>query len=152
LEILNLEEENELDQEVEEEEKPVVFGKVVFITERLFNHGYAGVLRMEIPGRSSDRVIWFKPNDKKVPLMAIDKEYAPKEFLMNPELFTTTFFTACIRKWPANASSPFGKITGKLGQMGELPIETEALLTDAGVVWDEFPENVAQDLPTLVRH
>jgi VacB/RNase II family 3'-5' exoribonuclease len=31
--------------------------------------------------------------------------------------------------------------------MGELPIETEALLTDAGVTWSEFAEDVLQDLP-----
>jgi protein SSD1 len=132
------------------EEEPKRFGKVVYIMERLVNHGYAGILRMEIPGRSSDRVIWFKPNDKAVPLIAIDKELAPKEFLMNPSEFENTIFTASIRKWPPTANSPYGNITGKLGQMGEIPVETDALLEDAGVYWDDFSEDVLNDLPSLV--
>jgi hypothetical protein len=35
--------------------------------------------------------------------------------------------------------------------MGDIPIETEALLVDAGVTWNEFPEDVLDDLPRTVR-
>ena len=86
-----------------------------------------------------------------MPFMTIDRELAPKEFLDNPKAFEKTFFTACIRKWNAKSNMPFGVVTGKLGQMGELPVETEALLVDAGVTWSDFDEKVLEDLPPTVR-
>jgi exoribonuclease R len=82
----------------------------------------------------------------------IDREIAPKEFLDTPEAFDKTYFTASIKRWNASHSHPSGFVTGKLGQMGEIPIETEALLVDAGVTWSEFAEDVLEDLPATVRY
>ena len=80
----------------------------------------------------------------------ISREIAPKEFLENPDKFSKTFFTATIINWSAHSRLPLGFVTGKLGQMGELPIETQALLADAGVNWSDFDDKVLNDLPKTV--
>ena len=79
--------------------------------------------------------------------MAIPLEHAPKEFLQTPDAFSEVLFRAHVRKWQATSQHPFGVVTGTIGQMGEIPIETEALLCDAGIDWEEFPDEVLECLP-----
>ncbi|KAJ3033238.1 hypothetical protein HDV00_006560 [Rhizophlyctis rosea] len=166
----DMDEGSEEEEEVEEEgeaaggddddpEGPVedrIFGKVVYILERRPDQSYAGTLQFDSPAnkssprpdaRQSAKIIWFKPTDKRVPLMAIPIEHAPKDFLAHPEAFEDILFRAHVRKWQATSQHPFGVITGTIGQMGEIPIETEALLCDAGIDWDDFPEEVLECLP-----
>lgn len=68
-----------------------------------------------------------------------------------PARFKWRIWASSIKLWNACHSHPSGTVTGKLGQMGDIPIETEALLVDAGVTWNEFPEDVLDDLPRTVR-
>ena len=85
-----------------------------------------------------------------MPFFVVSREIAPKEFLENPEDFSKTFFTASITNWNAHSRLPLAQVTGKLGQMGELPIETQALLADAGVTWNDFDDVILKDLPATV--
>lgn len=117
---------------------------------RTFNHNVAGTLQIENFGAQDPKKIWFKPVDKRMPFFVVSREIAPKEFLESPEDFGRTFFTASIIKWSAHSRLPLAQVTGKLGQMGELPIETQALLADAGVTWNDFDDSVLNDLPPTV--
>lgn len=85
-----------------------------------------------------------------MPFFVVSREIAPKEFLESPEDYSRTFFTASITNWSAHSRLPLAQVTGKLGQMGELPIETQALLADAGVSWGDFEDSVLSDLPSTV--
>ncbi|KAJ3162413.1 hypothetical protein HDU86_004893 [Geranomyces michiganensis] len=147
------------DQALKEEKR--IYGKVVHILERRVDQNFAGTLGFDMPnGQSRDRastggrdrapkILWFKPTDKRAPLMAIPVEDVPKEFLQDPAAYSEILFKANVRKWSAASQYPFGIVTGTLGQMGEISVESAALLTDAGVVWDEFSDEVLACLPAL---
>ncbi|KAJ3280299.1 hypothetical protein HK104_000770 [Borealophlyctis nickersoniae] len=153
-----VEEEREEDEEESAEDR--VFGRVVYILERKAQQSYAGTLMMDSPaggrrdtptktrrGRDAPKIVWFKPTDKRVPLLAIPIEHAPKDWLAKPQAFENVLYRAMVRKWQATSNHPFGVVTGVIGQMGEIPIETDALLCDAGIDWDEFSEDVDECLP-----
>lgn len=44
------------------------------------------------------KIIWFKPTDKRVPLIAIPTEQAPADFIQNPEAYNNRLFVACIKR------------------------------------------------------
>jgi protein SSD1 len=46
------------------------------------------------------RIVWFKPTDKRVPLIAIPTEQAPADFIDNSEAYTERLFVATIKRWP----------------------------------------------------
>ncbi|KAI8922348.1 hypothetical protein DFJ77DRAFT_495624 [Powellomyces hirtus] len=140
-------------------EEKRVYGKVVYIMERKPDQAFAGTLGFDLPnGQSRERtltrgqdrpprILWFKPTDRRAPLIAIPVEDAPRDFLSDPAAFGNILFKATVRKWPAKEQYPLGAVTGTLGQMGEISIESAALLVDAGVVWDEFSDEVLACLP-----
>lgn len=45
---------------------------------------------------SQPRIIWFKPTDKRVPLIAIPVEQAPPGFIENSESFENRLFLVCL--------------------------------------------------------
>ena len=113
------------DEEVNDETKPMYAGHVVAVVERmpgqLFS-GQLGVLRpssaatkekqeLERREREGDRprkdeaverpkIVWFKPTDKRVPLIAIPTEQAPVDFMDNPDAYADRLFVATIKRWP----------------------------------------------------
>ncbi|KAJ3308022.1 hypothetical protein HDU76_004173 [Blyttiomyces sp. JEL0837] len=156
------------DEEKVEEEKVLldenskgfkVFGKVVFIMDRRENLMFSGTLTVENPLSQSTvlsrdgpvdasvRSIWFRPSDKRVPFFVVNVEDAPEEFLKNPKLGTELLWKASIRKWPIQAQYPYGIVHGKVGLIGNIAVETQALLLDCGIIWDEFGEEVIDCLP-----
>jgi exoribonuclease R len=44
---------------------------------------------------SVPRIIWFKPTDKRVPLIAIPVEQAPPGFIENSDEFENRLFLVC---------------------------------------------------------
>ncbi|KND02723.1 VacB and RNase II family 3'-5' exoribonuclease [Spizellomyces punctatus DAOM BR117] len=136
-----------------------VYGKVVYISERRQDRSFAGTLQFDSPisqmrDRHANRdrppkIVWFKPSDKRVALLAIPIEHAPKDFLQDPVAYQNILFKAAVLRWPASSQHPFGVVTGTLGQMGEISIETDALLVDAGVTWDAFSDEVLACLPPV---
>lgn len=46
------------------------------------------------------KIVWFKPTDKRVPLIAISTEQAPNDFLDNADHYANVLFCACIKRWP----------------------------------------------------
>lgn len=51
-------------------------------------------------GDSRPKIVWFKPTDKRVPLIAIPTEQAPEDFIENPDTYGNRLFVATIKRWP----------------------------------------------------
>ncbi|ORY21371.1 hypothetical protein BCR39DRAFT_64105 [Naematelia encephala] len=162
------------DEEVNDETKPAYAGHVVAVVERmpgqLFS-GQLGVLRpssaatkekqeLERRDREGDRarphepearpkIVWFKPTDKRVPLIAIPTEQAPGDFVDNPDAYVDRLFVATIKRWPITSLHPFGTLVEELGPIGDCEVETSALLKDCNFPTEEFGEMALKCLPPL---
>jgi len=93
------------------------------------------------------KIVWFKPTDKRVPLIAIPTEQAPSDFVENHNQYAQQLFVACIKRWPITSLHPFGTLVTQIGEIGGIEVETEALLKDNNVISEEFSENVMKCLP-----
>ena len=110
---------------VTDEVKPQFAGHVVAVVERMPGQLFSGTLGLLRPSsaatkekqeaerreREGDRgdeprrgpierpkIVWFKPTDKRVPLIAIPTEQAPADFIQNPEVYANRLFVACIKR------------------------------------------------------
>ena len=156
------------EEEISDEAKPLYAGHVVAVIERVAGQMFSGTLGLLRPssqatkekqeaerqardgghGRSQDRqqdkpkIVWFKPTDKRVPLIAIPTEQAPRDFVDKHQDYANRIFVACIKRWPITSLHPFGTLVEQLGEMGDLRVETDALLRDNNFASDEFSEAV----------
>ncbi len=110
---------------VTDEIKPQFAGHVVAVVERMPGQLFSGTLGLLRPSsaatkekqeaerreREGDRadenkrtvierpkIVWFKPTDKRVPLIAIPTEQAPPDFVQNSENYADKLFVACIKR------------------------------------------------------
>ena len=109
---------------VTDEVKPQFAGHVVAVVERMPGQLFSGTLGLLRPSsaatkekqeaerreREGDRgdeprrpierpkIVWFKPTDKRVPLIAIPTEQAPPDFVQNSEAYANKLFVACIKR------------------------------------------------------
>ncbi|KAF8934813.1 hypothetical protein BGZ47_010198 [Haplosporangium gracile] len=148
-----------------DEIKPKYCGRVVSIVERSISQMFSGTLTLQRPSGSSKkndrkkqdeedqkgqpRIVWFKPTDKRVPLIAIPIDQAPKDFVDNHVHYVHKLFVATIKRWPLSSLHPFGQLERELGDIGNIEIETEALLADNNVTTTAFGEKVEKCLPEL---
>ncbi|BFZ56013.1 Translational repressor [Savitreella phatthalungensis] len=156
------------EEEVSDTQKPAYAGHIVAVVERTPGQMFSGTLGLlrpssaatkekqdaerrerEGPGatareRNQERpkIVWFKPTDKRVPLIAIPTEQAPRDFVENHENYKNRIFVASIKRWPITSLHPFGTLTEELGNMGDVAVETEALLRDSSFLTETFPSNV----------
>ncbi|QRV72666.1 hypothetical protein RhiJN_00680 [Ceratobasidium sp. AG-Ba] len=165
------------DEEVTDEVKPQFAGHVVAVVERMPGQLFSGTLGLLRPSsaatkekqeaerreREGDRydeqaakketerpkIVWFKPTDKRVPLIAIPTEQAPPDFVTNSEAYADKLFVACIKRHPISSLHPFGTLVEELGPIGDVEVETSALLKDCNFPTEEFTENVIKCLPPL---
>ena len=92
------------------------------------------------------KIVWFKPTDKRVPLIAIPTEQAPRDFVENHQAYANRIFVACIKRWPITSLHPFGTLVEMLGEMGDIKVETDALLRDNNFGPDEFSDAVVRNV------
>ncbi|KAH9938167.1 uncharacterized protein B0H18DRAFT_965883 [Fomitopsis serialis] len=163
------------DEEVTDEVKPQFAGHVVAVVERMPGQLFSGTLgllrpssaatkekqeaeRREREGDKGDeprrqierpKIVWFKPTDKRVPLIAIPTEQAPADFVQNSEAYADKLFVACIKRHPISSLHPFGTLVEELGPIGDIEVETSALLKDCNFPTEEFSENVLKCLPPM---
>jgi len=157
------------EEEISDEQKPLYAGHVVAVIERVAGQMFSGTLGLLRPssqatkekqeaerhardgaghGRSESRqqdkpkIVWFKPTDKRVPLIAIPTEQAPRDFVEKHQDYANRIFVACIKRWPITSLHPFGTLVEQLGEMGDLRVETDALLRDNNFGSDEFSDAV----------
>ena len=164
------------EEEVTDEQKPQFAGHVVAVLERapgqLFS-GTLGVLRpssaatqqkqdaerreregVDLRGgghnphrQMAPKIIWFRPTDKRVPLIAIPTEQAPADFVDNPDKYQDRLFVSCIKRWPITSLHPFGQLVEELGPIGDIETETLALLKDCNFSAEDFADSVNKCLP-----
>ncbi|KAI9733493.1 MAG: hypothetical protein M1818_007241 [Claussenomyces sp. TS43310] len=161
------------EEEVNEEQKPLYAGHVVAVVERVAGQMFSGTLGLLRPssqatkekqeaeraardgnsGRQQEhrqqdkpKIVWFKPTDKRVPLIAIPTEQAPRDFVEKHQDYADRIFVACIKRWPITSLHPFGTLVEQLGKMGELKVETDALLRDNNFASDEFSDAVIRSV------
>lgn len=113
--------------------------------ERQSREGNSGRHQQE---RQQDKpkIVWFKPTDKRVPLIAIPTEQAPRDFVEKHQNYANRIFVACIKRWPITSLHPFGTLVEQLGEMGDLKVETDALLRDNNFGPDDFSDAVLKSV------
>ena len=161
------------EEEVNDEQKPLYAGHIVAVIERVAGQMFSGTLGLLRPSsqatkekqeaerqardgnsgrhheqRQQDKpkIVWFKPTDKRVPLIAIPTEQAPRDFVEKHQDYADRIFVACIKRWPITSLHPFGTLVEMLGKMGELKVETDALLRDNNFASDEFSDAVIRSI------
>ncbi|PYH95943.1 exoribonuclease R [Aspergillus ellipticus CBS 707.79] len=161
------------EDEISDEQKPLYAGHVVAVIERIAGQMFSGTLGLLRPSsqatkekqeaerlardgnhgrqqqdRQQDKpkIVWFKPTDKRVPLIAIPTEQAPRDFVEKHQDYANRIFVACIKRWPITSLHPFGTLVEQLGEMGDLRVETEALLRDNNFGSDEFSDAVLKSI------
>ncbi|KAI9849068.1 MAG: hypothetical protein M1838_000298 [Thelocarpon superellum] len=161
------------EEEVTDDQKPLYAGHVVAVIERVAGQMFSGTLGLlrpssqatkekqeaerqaregssgrHQPDRPQDKpkIVWFKPTDKRVPLIAIPTEQAPRDFVEKHQDYANRIFVACIKRWPITSLHPFGTLVEQLGEMGNLKVETDALLRDNNFGADEFSDAVLRSV------
>lgn len=160
------------EEEISDEAKPLYAGHIVAVIERVAGQMFSGTLGLLRPssqatkekqeaeraardgGRPQEhsrqqdkpKIVWFKPTDKRVPLIAIPTEQAPRDFVEKHQDYADRIFVACIKRWPITSLHPFGTLVEQLGKMGDLKVETDALLRDNNFSSDEFSDAVLRSV------
>ena len=162
------------EDEINDEQKPLYAGHIVAVVERVPGQMFSGTLGLLRPSsqatkekqeaerqareggsanarpqeRQQERpkIVWFKPTDKRVPLIAIPTEQAPKDFVEHHPEYANKIFVACIKRWPITSLHPFGTLVEQLGDAGDLKVETDALLRDNNFGPDDFSEAVLKNV------
>lgn len=160
------------EDEINDEQKPLYAGHIVAVIERVAGQMFSGSLGLLRPSsqatkekqeaerqareggharhqdRQQDRpkIVWFKPTDKRVPLIAIPTEQAPKDFVDRHQDYANKIFVACIKRWPITSLHPFGTLVEQLGEAGDLKVETDALLRDNNFGPDDFSDAVIKNV------
>ncbi|KAF2472051.1 cell wall biogenesis protein phosphatase Ssd1 [Lindgomyces ingoldianus] len=161
------------EEEINDEQKPLYAGHIVAVIERVAGQMFSGTLGLlrpssqatkekqeaerqareghsgrPQPDRQQDKpkIVWFKPTDKRVPLIAIPTEQAPRDFVEKHQEYANRIFVACIKRWPITSLHPFGTLVEQLGEMGDLKVETDALLRDNNFGPDDFSDAVLKNV------
>ncbi|KAI5461380.1 hypothetical protein BGZ63DRAFT_356963 [Mariannaea sp. PMI_226] len=161
------------EEEINDEAKPLYAGHVVAVIERVAGQMFSGTLGLLRPSSQATKekqeaeraardggnsrhneprndekpkIVWFKPTDKRVPLIAIPTEQAPRDFVEKHQDYADRIFVACIKRWPITSLHPFGTLVEQLGRMGDLKVETDALLRDNNFSSDEFSDAVLRSV------
>ncbi|KAI7950178.1 hypothetical protein MJO28_008999 [Puccinia striiformis f. sp. tritici] len=163
------------EEEVNDDQRPNFAGHIVAVVERLPGQLFSGTLGLLRPSSAATKekqeaerrdregvdlrggqrdeqrpkIVWHRPTDKRVPLIAIPVDQAPADFLADPNKYSTTLFIAGIKRWPITSLHPFGTLVEELGPIGDIEVETSALLKDCNFTSEDFSESVVKCLPAL---
>lgn len=156
------------EEEINDEVKPLYAGHVVAVVDRIPGQLFSGTLGLLRPAQAAQaakdlksgkepsvqtpkapKIVWFKPTDKKVPLIAIPTEQAPPGFVENHESYADQLFVASIKRWPITSLHPFGTLVSRLGKIDDPQTEVDSILRDNNFLCDEYPEEMIYDLPSI---
>lgn len=144
-----------------EDVKPLYAGHIVAIMDRVADQTYSGTICLIRPSTAltppatnsspptTPKIIWFKPTNKRIPLIAIPIVQAPSDFINNPDKYKDDIFVAKINRWPGTSLHPFGELVGDVNnKIGK----------DEAVLWDnnfgpvEFPVEVLEQVNNLITN
>lgn len=140
------------EEEITDESRPLYAGHVVAVIDRIPGQLFSGTLGLLRPSQAAKhnydndkekprpKIVWFKPIDKKVPLIAIPTEQAPKDFIENHEKYANQTFIASIKRWPITSLHPFGTLVSRLGDQEDKQVEVESILRDNNFMCDEYTD------------
>lgn len=146
------------EEEISDVQKPLYAGHIVAVIDRIPGQLFSGTLGLLRPSQASKenkngkyakrnggkggrpKIIWFKPTDKKVPLIAIPTEQAPKDFVENHETYADQIFVASIKRWPITSLHPFGTLVSLLGPIDDPQVEVTSILRDNNFQGNEYPD------------
>jgi protein SSD1 len=82
------------------------------------------------------KIVWFRPTDKRVPLIAIPTEQAPPDFVQNSESYTDKLFVACIKR---HVSTTFS-FPSHLSLLAQIPANqfTASIRHSCGGAWSHW--------------
>ncbi|XP_052267477.1 DIS3-like exonuclease 2 isoform X2 [Dreissena polymorpha] len=120
-------------------------GKVVAIIERKHSRACTGQIR-PMQDKHCGRAL-FAPNDHRMPRIMIPIENCPKDFLGRPDDYARNLFVARVTDWRSDSMMADGCLHKSLGEAGEVEPETEGMLIENGVDYDEFPQQALDCLP-----
>lgn len=156
------------EEEINDKFKPLYAGHVVAVLDRIPGQLFSGTLGLLRPSqqaqqrnnkddngnnkddkdggnnhRSSQppKIAWFKPTDKKVPLIAIPTELAPKGFVENAADYADKLFVASIKRWPITSLHPFGILVSELGEINDPNTEIDSILRDNNFLSNEYVDS-----------
>lgn len=148
------------EEEINDDVKPLYAGHVVAVVDRIPGQIFTGTLGLLRPAQAAQaaidkksgkepsvqtpkapKIVWFKPTDKRVPLIAIPTEQAPKDFVDNHEAYADQLFIASIKRWPITSLHPFGTLGDKLGCIDDAQVGIDAIFADNNFLCSEYPAN-----------
>ncbi|KAG0165651.1 hypothetical protein DFQ28_008477 [Apophysomyces sp. BC1034] len=94
------------------------------------------------------KVAWFKPIDKRSPLIVIPIQDAPPDLVDDEASYKDKVLVAKVTRWPITSNNPFGKIIKVLGNVGSISAETNAIITNCNIRDKPFGSIALQGLPT----
>ncbi|CEP63761.1 mRNA-binding translational repressor SSD1 LALA0_S09e01904g [Lachancea lanzarotensis] len=148
------------EEEISDSYKPLYAGHVVAVLDRIPGQLFSGTLGLLRPSQQANsdankpnkpKIVWFKPTDKKVPLIAIPTEQAPKDFVESADKYSNKLFVASIKRWPITSLHPFGTLVSQLGEINEPETEIDAILRDNNFLSDEYldPQDRSKERTTF---
>eukprot|EP01130_Rhizamoeba_saxonica_P003870 TRINITY_DN1605_c0_g1_i1.p1 TRINITY_DN1605_c0_g1~~TRINITY_DN1605_c0_g1_i1.p1 ORF type:complete len:947 (+),score=208.29 TRINITY_DN1605_c0_g1_i1:29-2869(+) len=128
----------DLEKEVDnsEEGEKVPTGKIVGIIERRSFRRYCGVVD---PDTISEDNVLFEPMQPELPKFSIRS--GQLENLINKKIVVS------LDTWPINSEYPLGHFIKILGDVGDVEVESEALLIQHNISYEEFSDDVKACLP-----
>ncbi|KAG8198903.1 hypothetical protein JTE90_015115 [Oedothorax gibbosus] len=120
-------------------------GKVVHILERKHSCIAAGHLKL-FPDKNPKRAL-FSPNDSRVPRIMVPMSDCPPNFFHRHFDYANYLFLARIVEWNETSTFAAGHLIKGLGNSGDVEAQTEGILVENSVDYEEFPEAVLECLP-----
>ncbi|XP_015595522.1 DIS3-like exonuclease 2 [Cephus cinctus] len=120
-------------------------GVVVYILEKVHPRKAIGFLK---PTSNKDKsALVFQSRDVRFPLLIIDSKTLPPNFKKHPDEFAEVLFLAELTNWK---SLPFakGKILTMVGNVGDLEVETNAILLQNDLDPSPYDESLTKGLPS----
>uniref|UniRef100_A0A8C8VJQ0 DIS3-like exonuclease 2 n=1 Tax=Pelusios castaneus TaxID=367368 RepID=A0A8C8VJQ0_9SAUR len=123
--------------------------KVVFILEKKHSRAATGFIKL-LADKNSElfkKCAMFSPVDHRVPRAYVSLADCPPDFVSRPEDYSSTLFICRIVDWKEDSNFAIGQMAKSLGQAGEIEPETEGFLTEYGVDFSDFSQEVLECLP-----
>ncbi|KAI8878544.1 RNB-domain-containing protein [Backusella circina FSU 941] len=139
----------------EEDHKPKYCGEVVGIKYRVPGLSFSGTMSVfrdgstDIdPSTTKMKIAWFRPLDKKVPLLVIPPKLVPTDLLENPGYYSSNCFVAEFKDWRIFEQSPNIASYKLIGPKGAFETEKRCIIQDNDISVHEFSKMALEALPS----